>query len=89
MELLEMHHAPILGIVLIGTLSTREMYSYYQSYYYTAKPAKDDQSSKPPEPSGSGEGSATPTGASRHALPVDEVVGAGTWRARLQRHRPA
>lgn len=33
MELLEMHHAPVLGIVLIGTLATREMYAYYQSYY--------------------------------------------------------
>lgn len=41
MELLEMHHAPVLGIVLIGTLSTREMYAYYQSYYYTAKPQPD------------------------------------------------
>lgn len=33
MELLEMHHAPVLGVVLIGTLATREMYAYYQSYY--------------------------------------------------------
>lgn len=41
-ELLEMHHAPTLGIVLIGTLGTREMYSYYQSYYYSRKPADGD-----------------------------------------------
>jgi Mrp family chromosome partitioning ATPase len=33
MSILEMHHAPTLGVVLIGTLATREMYAYYQSYY--------------------------------------------------------
>lgn len=32
-ELLEMHHAPVMGVVLIGTLSTRELYAYYASYY--------------------------------------------------------
>jgi Mrp family chromosome partitioning ATPase len=39
MELLEMHHAPTLGVILIGTLSTREMYAYYQSYYQQAERA--------------------------------------------------
>lgn len=38
-ELLEMHHAPVLGVVLIGTLATREMYAYYQSYYQQADQA--------------------------------------------------
>lgn len=32
-ELLEMHHAPVMGVVLIGTLATRELYAYYASYY--------------------------------------------------------
>lgn len=36
MELLAMHHAPVLGVILIGTLATREMYAYYQSYYRRA-----------------------------------------------------
>lgn len=40
-ELLEMHHAPVLGVVLIGTLATREMYAYYQSYYQEATQADD------------------------------------------------
>lgn len=53
MELLEMHHAPVLGIVLIGTLSTREMYAYYQSYYYSTKPAPEEPGSASPD---SGEG---------------------------------
>ena len=35
-QLLEMHHAPVLGVILIGTLSTREMYAYYASYYEEA-----------------------------------------------------
>lgn len=35
-QLLEMHHAPVLGIILIGTLATREMYAYYASYYSDA-----------------------------------------------------
>jgi hypothetical protein len=50
MGLLEMHHAPILGVVLIGTLATREMYAYYQSYYRQA-----DANDAPAEPS-SGDG---------------------------------
>jgi Mrp family chromosome partitioning ATPase/capsular polysaccharide biosynthesis protein len=33
MELLELHHAPILGVVLIGTQGSRELYAYYDSYY--------------------------------------------------------
>lgn len=32
-ELLQMHHAPLMGVVLIGTLATRELYAYYASYY--------------------------------------------------------
>lgn len=30
---LDMHHAPVLGAILIGTASTQEMYSYYDSYF--------------------------------------------------------
>lgn len=45
-ELLEMHHAPVLGIVLIGTLATREMYAYYQSYYAQAEQADRAASSR-------------------------------------------
>ena len=37
MELLDMHHAPVMGVVLIGTLATREMYAYYQAYYSDAE----------------------------------------------------
>lgn len=36
MELLQMHHAPVMGVVLIGTTGTREMYAYYASYYHQA-----------------------------------------------------
>lgn len=36
MELLQMHHAPVMGVVLIGTSGTREMYAYYASYYHEA-----------------------------------------------------
>lgn len=36
MELLQMHHAPVMGVVLIGTTGTREMYAYYSSYYHQA-----------------------------------------------------
>jgi Mrp family chromosome partitioning ATPase len=39
-ELLDMHHAPTLGIVLIGTLATREMYAYYHSYYYSTEESR-------------------------------------------------
>lgn len=56
-ELLEMHHAPVLGIVLIGTLATREMYAYYQSYYQQADQA-DREAHRPdrdPEPPSSAE----------------------------------
>jgi len=41
LELLAVHHAPVLGVILIGTLATREMYAYYNSYYDRA--AKADQ----------------------------------------------
>lgn len=52
MELLQMHHAPVMGVVLIGTTGTREMYAYYASYYHQAiasdspavhAPTSDDQ----------------------------------------------
>lgn len=39
LELLDMHHAPVLGVVLIGTMAVREMYAYYQSYYHQAAEA--------------------------------------------------
>jgi Mrp family chromosome partitioning ATPase len=54
MGLLEMHHAPILGVVLIGTLATREMYAYYQSYY---RQAEANDAGDPPggSPDASGE----------------------------------
>jgi Mrp family chromosome partitioning ATPase/capsular polysaccharide biosynthesis protein len=32
-ELLELHGAPVLGIILIGTRASRELYAYYDSYY--------------------------------------------------------
>lgn len=50
MGLLEMHHAPILGVVLIGTLATREMYAYYQSYYRQAE--ENDARTPPSDPDG-------------------------------------
>lgn len=51
MDLLAVHHAPVLGVVLIGTLSTREMYAYYQSYYrYSGETAHGEGSG------GSGDG---------------------------------
>jgi hypothetical protein len=33
LEQLQMHHAPVMGVVLIGTSGSREMYAYYSSYY--------------------------------------------------------
>jgi Mrp family chromosome partitioning ATPase len=51
MGLLEMHHAPILGVVLIGTLATREMYAYYQSYY---RQAVENDAPPPSPPAGPG-----------------------------------
>ncbi|MFZ4518099.1 MAG: hypothetical protein ACOYOP_06905 [Microthrixaceae bacterium] len=42
MELLDMHHAPVMGVVLIGTLATREMYAYYQAYYSDADAAQGE-----------------------------------------------
>lgn len=36
MDLLQMHQAPVMGVVLIGTSGTREMYAYYSSYYHRA-----------------------------------------------------
>ncbi len=33
LEQLQMHHAPVMGIILIGTSGSREMYAYYSSYY--------------------------------------------------------
>lgn len=42
LELLDMHHAPVLGVVLIGTLAVREMYAYYRSYYHQAAAAADE-----------------------------------------------
>lgn len=41
MDLLQMHHAPVMGVVLIGTTGTREMYAYYASYYYQATVADE------------------------------------------------
>jgi hypothetical protein len=43
----------VLGIVLIGTLATREMYAYYQSYYQQADQAdreahRPDRDQEPP-----------------------------------------
>ncbi len=49
-----MHHAPTLGVVLIGTLATREMYAYYQSYYRQAEQADADRSDRGSGPSGGG-----------------------------------
>lgn len=46
MELLQMHHAPVMGVVLIGTTGTREMYAYYASYYHQATVA-DERSTRP------------------------------------------
>lgn len=47
-QLLDMHHAPVLGVVLIGTLAVREMYAYYHSYYHDAL-SSDDAARKAPE----------------------------------------
>ncbi len=42
LEQLQMHHAPVMGIILIGTSSSREMYAYYASYYTTLTSHDDE-----------------------------------------------
>jgi len=39
-ELLELHNAPLLGIILIGTRGSRELYAYYDSYYTEVEGSK-------------------------------------------------
>lgn len=91
MELLAVHHAPVLGVVLIGTLSTREMYSYYQSYYRYSG-SKDDGSSGGGTDPGSSPDEARPVAgldaselATRRATPVARTKADGgphvTWGA--------
>lgn len=65
MDLLQMHQAPVMGVVLIGTTGTREMYAYYASYYHQATVA-DERSA---HPGGSTEAvEAVPPGASVPAV---------------------
>ena len=48
LELLELHHAPILGVLLIGTQGSRELYAYYDSYYTAVDRHGDPRSDAPP-----------------------------------------
>jgi Mrp family chromosome partitioning ATPase/capsular polysaccharide biosynthesis protein len=45
LEQLQMHHAPVMGVVLIGTSGSREMYAYYSSYYTEIAPPEGPDSS--------------------------------------------
>ncbi len=43
LELLELHSAPIMGAVLIGTQGSRELYAYYDSYYSRVQSSQEDE----------------------------------------------
>ena len=58
LEQLQMHHAPVMGVVLIGTSGSREMYAYYSSYY--TEIAAPEGSDGPDASSGTFGGSPTP-----------------------------
>lgn len=96
MDVLAMHQAPILGVVLVGTLGSREMYTYYQAYSSEADAARNAAprptpapQPTPAQPASPPQAAPAPAPAPAHAAPAHVAPAAPTAPAAPAAPSPA